>query len=98
MNNLSLERYYVIVFKYYAFEQLSCDIFADISSFRKNTSCGIIQPHSTPFDVLVYLLTTNGLPVRRSLKNLKNEGPTMLRESPIQKLEEMFFSKNLNNY
>ena len=33
MNNLSLESYYVAVFKYYAFDHLSFDIFAGFSSF-----------------------------------------------------------------
>ena len=33
MSNSSLESYYVVVFKYYAFEHLSCDSFADVSSF-----------------------------------------------------------------
>ena len=45
MNIPSLENNYVIVFKYYAFEHLSCDIFGDVSiffiDFRKNTSYGI---------------------------------------------------------
>ena len=76
MNNPSLESYY-FVFKYCAFDQFSRD-------FRKNTSCGIIQPHLM---FLVYLLATNWLSVCRSLKKL-NEGPTMFMGSAVQKLQE----------
>ena len=73
--NPSLESYYVAVFKYYAFDHLSCDIFADISSFSSISEkiCHVasfipIQPHLM---FLVYLLTTNGLSVCGSLKMLK---------------------------
>ena len=33
MNNPSMKNYYVIVFKYYVFHNLSCDVFADVSIF-----------------------------------------------------------------
>ena len=62
---------------YYAFDHLSCDIFA-ASSFspisgkiRNVASFNPIQPHSL---FLVYLLATNVLSVCRSLKKLKNQG------------------------
>ena len=33
MNNPLLESYYVVFFKYYVFDHLSSDIFADVSCF-----------------------------------------------------------------
>ena len=96
MNNPSLENYYVVVFKYYAFDNLSCDTFAEVSSFesisgkiRHAASFNLIQ-HYLMF--LVYLLATNVLSVCGSLKKLKNEGSTIFRGSVVQKLEEKCFS------
>ena len=60
--------------------------------FKKNKSCGIIQPHWTHLMFLVYLLATNVLSVCRSLKKLKNEGSTMFRGLAVQKLEKKNFS------
>ena len=64
--------------------------------FRKNTSCCIIQSHSTPFDifgiVIGYQCIISHISVCKSLKKLKNEGSTMFRGSAIQKLEEKCFS------
>ena len=102
MNNSSLENYCVVFFKL-AFENPSCDTFADVSSFSRISgkichvaSFNVIQPHLM---FLVYLLATNWLSVCRSLRKLKNEGSTMFRGSAIQKLEEKcFFSKSLNNH
>ena len=96
MNNASLESYYIVVFKYLAIDYLSCNIFADASSFssisgkiRHVASLNHIQPHLM---FLVYLLATNVLSVCRYFKKLKNEGSTMFRGSAVQKLEEKCFS------
>ena len=66
MNNPLLESYYVAVFKYYAFQHLSWDIFPDVSSFSsisiryENTLLKYIMGHhSTLFDILVNLLANN---------------------------------------
>ena len=89
MNNLSLESYSVGVFKYYAFDNFSCDIFADVISFttisgkiRHVALRNSIQPYLM---FLVYLLAINGSSVCRSPKKLKNERFTMLRGSAVQK-------------
>ena len=50
MNNLSLESFYVVVLKYYAFDNLSYDIFADVSSFSSISGKHVMWHHSTPFD------------------------------------------------
>ena len=96
MNNLSSERYYVFVFKYYTFDHFSFDLFADVSIFSSISgkichvaSLNLIQLHLM---FLVYLLATNGLSVCRSLEKLKDEGLTMFRGSAVQKLEEKCFS------
>ena len=93
----SLESYYVVIFKYYAFDHLSCDNFADISSFdfRKNGSCDITQPFSTPFDVFGILIGHLCVTVCRSLKKLKNEWSTMFRGSAVQNIEEKCFSAKI---
>ena len=92
MNNPSLESYHFVVFKYNAFDHLSCDIFADVNivssilgKIPHVASFNPIQPHVM---FLVYSLPTNVLSVCSFLKALKNEGSTMFRRSAVQKLEE----------
>ena len=89
MNNSSLENYY-------AFDYLSYNIFADVSSFSlilgkmsHLASFNPIQPHLM---FLVYLLASNVLSVCRSLKKLKNDRSTKFMGSAVQKLEEECFS------
>ena len=94
MNNPSLESYHVVLFKCYAFDHFSCDFLltsAFFIYFMKNTSCDVVQPHVTPFDVLVYFLATNGLSVCRFLTKLKDEKSTKFRGSVVQKLNEKCF-------
>ena len=83
MNNLTFESFYAAVLKNYVFDNLSYDIFADVSSFLSISGKYIMWHHSTPLNpieprlmcwVYLYLL---------------------LRGLATRKLEKkMFFSKN----
>ena len=97
MNNPSLESYYVFsVFKYYAFDHLPCDIFADVTvhRFLENKQCGIIQPHLM---FLIYLLVINVLSVCRSLKKLKIESTMSIKYKFLIKKRENVGIKHCNN-
>ena len=67
MNNPSLESYYIVVFKYYAFDHLLCEILArSVASISGKTrhvaSSNPIQPHLIYLVyLLVYLYTYNML-------------------------------------
>ena len=102
MNNPSLESYYVVIFKCYAFDNISCNISAYVSSFssisRKIINVASFNPIQTHFMFLVYLLVTNVSSVCRSLKKLENEGSTMFGVSLIQKLEKKKISRKFDKY
>ena len=96
MNNPSLESYYVVLFKYYAFDHFSCDVFADVSRFSSISKkvCHVVVSNPIQYHLmfLVYLLATNRWSVCRFLKKLINERSTMFRGSAVQKLEEKCLS------
>ena len=89
---------YIVVFKYYAFDDFLCDTFADVSSFSLISgllhyvaSFNPMQPH---FMVLVYLLVAIGLSVCRSLKKLKNQFNRVQWIIGSKSRGKVFFSKN----
>ena len=90
MNNLSLEIYYVVVFKYYVFDHISCDIFARACNF--SSISGKIHHVASFNPIQLYLMTINVISVCRSLKKLKTEGWNLFRGSVVQKLEKKCFS------
>ena len=94
MNNSLLESYYVVVFTFYAFGHLSCDIYGDVSSFYLFHENRYFMWHLlTPFNPIWYFWYTYCPPMCYQFVELSRS--TKIRGQPCFSVKIWIISKKL---